>query len=120
MDEFVRRAERNPRLICPATADRIDGVLIGLPGVASDFERFYQACPQSCGDANSPWLCCAMALLKVARVAANVRVRRRARLDAVTARVRSAREVVVKRYLANALDKSGGEAADLFRRARQM
>jgi LuxR family maltose regulon positive regulatory protein len=55
MREFVALAERDPKTICAATADRIHCMLIGLPGVGETFERFYHAYRQSAGDASAPW-----------------------------------------------------------------
>ncbi|MGH8174808.1 MAG: LuxR C-terminal-related transcriptional regulator [Steroidobacter sp.] len=55
MTEFVRHAEREPRSICAATADRIHCMLIGVPGVADTFERFHDAYRQTRGETVAPW-----------------------------------------------------------------
>ena len=41
--------------MCPATADRIHVALIGIPGVADVFERFYTCFLQTRGGAPLPW-----------------------------------------------------------------
>ena len=47
MQEFIEHVERDPRsAVCPATADRIHCVLIGIPGIADAFERFCNAYQQ--------------------------------------------------------------------------
>lgn len=55
MLEFAQHAERNPATICPATADRIHCMLVGVPGVAEAFERFHLACRQAAVEATAPW-----------------------------------------------------------------
>lgn len=55
MQEFVLHVERDPRQICPATADRVHCMLIGLPGVADTFERFFAAYRNSCRSGAAPW-----------------------------------------------------------------
>jgi LuxR family maltose regulon positive regulatory protein len=55
MQDFIERVEANPRALCAATADRIHCMLIGIPGIADTFERFYNAFLQVRGDAIAPW-----------------------------------------------------------------
>jgi LuxR family maltose regulon positive regulatory protein len=55
MQDFADGVERNPRTLCAATADRIHCMLIGIPGVADTFERFYNCYLQVRGEAIAPW-----------------------------------------------------------------
>ncbi len=55
MREFVEQAEADPATICSATADRIHCVLIGMPGIAETFERFFRAFQQVRSTQALPW-----------------------------------------------------------------
>ncbi len=54
MREFVEIVESEPA-ICAVTADRLHCVLIGMPGIAATFERFFIAFQQVRGQASLPW-----------------------------------------------------------------
>jgi LuxR family maltose regulon positive regulatory protein len=62
MREFVEMAEADPATICPVTADRIHCVLIGIPGVAETFERFFGGFQQVRGAQSSPWYISALTI----------------------------------------------------------
>lgn len=55
LNEFLAHAEKDPARICPATADRIHCLCIGLPGVADAFERFFALSELVRGTDNAPW-----------------------------------------------------------------
>lgn len=55
MRDFIEIVESDPATICPATADRIHCVLIGIPGMAAIFERFYTRYLQVRGSTPLPW-----------------------------------------------------------------
>ena len=55
MREFAEMAEADPAAICAATADRIHCVLIGIPGIAEAFERFFGAFQRCRGTQPLPW-----------------------------------------------------------------
>jgi LuxR family maltose regulon positive regulatory protein len=55
MRDYMDIAESDPATILPATADRIHCVLIGIPGLASVFERFFTAFQQIRGTTPLPW-----------------------------------------------------------------
>ncbi|HEY6641864.1 helix-turn-helix transcriptional regulator [Povalibacter sp.] len=55
MREFVEMTATDPATICAATADRIHCVLIGIPGVADTFERFFGAFQQVRSVHAMPW-----------------------------------------------------------------
>jgi LuxR family maltose regulon positive regulatory protein len=52
--DFIERVESDPAHICPATAERIHCVIIGMPGIAALFERFFNAYSHV-GGAALPW-----------------------------------------------------------------
>jgi len=52
--DFIELVESDPALICPATAERIHCVIIGMPGIAALFERFFNAYSHVRGSA-LPW-----------------------------------------------------------------
>ncbi len=54
MRDFVTLVESDPA-ICANTADRIHCVLIGIPGIAETFERFFTAFQQVRGSQALPW-----------------------------------------------------------------
>lgn len=53
--DFVDIVETDPAAICAATADRVHCVLIGIPGVAASFERFFANYRQVSGGAPLSW-----------------------------------------------------------------
>ena len=53
--EFIAIAEQDPATICPATADRIHCLCIGLPGIAACFERFFALSELVPGPSAAPW-----------------------------------------------------------------
>jgi LuxR family maltose regulon positive regulatory protein len=55
MRDFVATVGADPENLCPATADRIHCVLIGIPGVVDSFERFFNAYQQVLGSTALPW-----------------------------------------------------------------
>ncbi|MFL6617401.1 MAG: LuxR C-terminal-related transcriptional regulator [Povalibacter sp.] len=55
MRDYIEIAEADPATILPATADRIHCVLIGIPGIAAIFERFFTAFQQIRGTTPLPW-----------------------------------------------------------------
>jgi len=55
MRDFVATVGADPENLCPATADRIHCVLIGIPGVVDSFERFFNAYQQVRGSTALPW-----------------------------------------------------------------
>ncbi len=55
MRDYIEIAESDPATILPATADRIHCVLIGIPGIAAIFERFFTAFQQIRGTTPLPW-----------------------------------------------------------------
>jgi len=55
MRDFVATVSADPENLCPATADRVHCVLIGIPGVADSFERFFNAYQQVRGTSSLPW-----------------------------------------------------------------
>jgi LuxR family maltose regulon positive regulatory protein len=54
LQDMVERAEQDPTSICAAVAERIHCVIIGMPGVSSLFERFFNAYSHV-GGAPMPW-----------------------------------------------------------------
>jgi len=54
VQDFVEQVESDPALICPGTAERIHCVIIGMPGIAALFERFFNAYSHVRGSA-LPW-----------------------------------------------------------------
>lgn len=55
MRDYIEIAEADPATILPATADRIHCVLIGIPGIAEIFERFFIAFQRVRGTTPLPW-----------------------------------------------------------------
>jgi LuxR family maltose regulon positive regulatory protein len=55
MRDYVEIVESDPAAILPSTADRIHCVLIGIPGIAAVFERFFTAFQQARGTSALPW-----------------------------------------------------------------
>lgn len=55
MRDYIEIAEANPAAILPATADRIHCVLVGIPGIAEIFERFFVAFQRIRGSTPLPW-----------------------------------------------------------------
>jgi LuxR family maltose regulon positive regulatory protein len=55
MREFVDQVELNPETICAATADRIHCMLIGIPGIAATFDRFFRSYERARGTSAAPW-----------------------------------------------------------------
>lgn len=55
MREFVAIVEQEPATLCAATADRIHCMLIGIPGIADTFQRFFEAYEQARGGVAAPW-----------------------------------------------------------------
>jgi LuxR family maltose regulon positive regulatory protein len=55
MRDYIEIAEADPATILPATADRIHCVLVGIPGIAAIFERFFTAFQQIRGTTALPW-----------------------------------------------------------------
>ncbi|HEY5808321.1 MAG TPA: LuxR C-terminal-related transcriptional regulator, partial [Povalibacter sp.] len=55
MRDYIELVEADPATILPATADRIHCVLIGIPGIADVFERFFTAFQQIRGTTPLPW-----------------------------------------------------------------
>lgn len=53
--DFMGIVDTDPATICAATADRVHCVLIGIPGVAAIFDRFYTSYQQVRGAAQLPW-----------------------------------------------------------------
>jgi len=53
-EDFIELVESDPARICPATAERIHCMIIGIPGIAAVFERFFNAYQQVRGTA-LPW-----------------------------------------------------------------
>jgi LuxR family maltose regulon positive regulatory protein len=62
MTEFIAHAERAPEVVCPATADRIHCLCIGLPAVADCFERFFAMSELVRGQTSAPWQLAALAV----------------------------------------------------------
>jgi LuxR family maltose regulon positive regulatory protein len=54
VQDFIEQVESDPVLICPTTAERIHCVIIGMPGIATCFERFFNAYSHVRGPA-MPW-----------------------------------------------------------------
>jgi LuxR family transcriptional regulator, maltose regulon positive regulatory protein len=52
---FIRHTEHHPAAICPVVSGRIHCMLIGLPGVASTFERFAQLADSVRTPVAAPW-----------------------------------------------------------------
>jgi LuxR family maltose regulon positive regulatory protein len=62
LGEFITHAEKAPGIVCPATADRIHCLCIGLPGVADAFERFFTMSELVRGQTTAPWQLAALAV----------------------------------------------------------
>lgn len=60
--EFIGHAEKAPEVICPATADRIHCLCIGMPAVADCFERFFAMSELVRGQTSAPWQLAALAV----------------------------------------------------------
>jgi LuxR family maltose regulon positive regulatory protein len=59
--DFIALVESDPAHICPSTAERIHCVIIGMPGIAELFERFFNAYSHVRGAA-MPWHISALTL----------------------------------------------------------
>ncbi|HEY4366888.1 MAG TPA: LuxR C-terminal-related transcriptional regulator [Steroidobacteraceae bacterium] len=55
MRDFVETVAVDPASLCPATADRVHCVLIGIPGVVDSFEGIFNLYQQVRGSAALPW-----------------------------------------------------------------
>lgn len=53
--DYIDVVDADPTAICAATADRIHCVLIGVPGIAATFERFFTIFQQVRGVTPLPW-----------------------------------------------------------------
>jgi len=53
--DYIDIMDCDPASICAATADRIHCVLIGIPGIAATFERFFTTFQQVRGTTPLPW-----------------------------------------------------------------
>lgn len=62
MTEFIGHAEKAPEIVCPATADRIHCLCIGMPAVADCFERFFAMSELVRGQTSAPWQLAALAV----------------------------------------------------------
>jgi LuxR family maltose regulon positive regulatory protein len=52
--DWIEMVEADPAQICPPTAERVHCVIIGIPGIAAIFERFFNAYQQTRGT-DLPW-----------------------------------------------------------------
>ncbi|HVF16911.1 MAG TPA: LuxR C-terminal-related transcriptional regulator [Steroidobacteraceae bacterium] len=54
VQDFIEQVESDPASVCPVTAERVHCVIIGMPGIAGLFERFFNAYSHVRGAA-LPW-----------------------------------------------------------------
>jgi LuxR family maltose regulon positive regulatory protein len=54
-DEFLAQVEKDPARVCPATADLIHCLCIGMPRVAHSFDRYFELSQQAHPLSKSPW-----------------------------------------------------------------
>jgi LuxR family maltose regulon positive regulatory protein len=81
MREFVSIVEQDPATMCAATADRIHCMLIGIPGLADVFQRFFEAYERTRGDVAAPWHISALIVGAWAQLWRGRRVQTQAALD---------------------------------------
>jgi LuxR family maltose regulon positive regulatory protein len=60
--EFVAYAAKDPLRVCPAAAERIHCVCIGLPRVAQSFDRYYELVEQIHPNVSAPWKLAALSV----------------------------------------------------------
>lgn len=61
-EEFLAQVEKNPSRVCPATADLIHCVCIGIPKVAKSFDRYFELASQVHPNSRLPWKFAALAV----------------------------------------------------------
>ena len=54
-DEFIEHVERDPTRVCPAAADLIHCLCIGIPRVAQCFDRYFELAQQVHPHSKMPW-----------------------------------------------------------------
>jgi LuxR family maltose regulon positive regulatory protein len=60
--EFIAQAAKDPQRVCPASAERIHCLCIGLPGVAKVFDRYYELAQHVHPSMQMPWKLAAAAV----------------------------------------------------------